>query len=67
MNNEQKKLLLSLSIAGILFLLLGIHDVFISGPAKRSELMIDLEITAGLVFIVNAFVQWSKYKNNKTG
>jgi len=58
MNREKKQFLLWTSIAGILFMIVGAHDLYFLTEVDKSGFVIGLEWTAGIVFLLNALIQW---------
>lgn len=61
MNREKKQFLIWLTIAGILFMIVGIHDLFFVTAINKSTFMIVLEIVAGLCFLLNVLIQWRRF------
>jgi uncharacterized membrane protein YhaH (DUF805 family) len=62
MNKERKQFLIWTAVAGILFLIVGIHDLFFLTTADKSGFIILLEWVAGLAFLLNALLQWRKVR-----
>jgi uncharacterized membrane protein len=65
MNKEQKKFVLWLAVAGFLFLVVSIHDVFFPETSNKSALMIFFEIVAAVCFFLNSLIQWRKHRKNE--
>lgn len=63
MNNEKKQFLIWITIAGILMMIVGVHDLLFMSTAEKSGFMIALELVAGLAFLLNALFQWRKTNN----
>jgi hypothetical protein len=62
MNQDKKQFLIWTAVAGILFLVVGIHDLFFLTTADKSGFIILLEWVAGLAFLLNALLQWRKVR-----
>ena len=62
MDREKKQFLMWITIAGVLFMIVGVHDLFFLTTINKSEFLIILEIVAGLCFLLNALMQWRKYR-----
>lgn len=60
MDREKKQFVMWTTIAGVLFLIVGVYDVFFLTTVKKSAFMIILELVAGLSFLINALMQWRK-------
>jgi hypothetical protein len=60
MNREKKQFLLWTSIAGILFIIVGAHDLYFLTEVDKSGFVIGLELTAGIFFVLNALIQAKK-------
>lgn len=60
MNQDRKQFLMWTAVAGILFLVVGIYDLFFLTTANKSGFIILLEWLAGLGFLLNALLQWRK-------
>lgn len=63
MDSERKQFIIWMVIAGIIFIIISIHDLFFLKDFNKSNFLIGLEIVAGLLFLLNAFVQWKKSKS----
>jgi hypothetical protein len=59
-NRERKQFLIWTTIAGVLFVFVGLHDVFGVTAIHKSPFVIVLEFIAGMCFLLNAAVQWKK-------
>ena len=64
MNQERKQFLVWTTIAGVLFLIVGGHDVFFVATNDKSGVVIALEVVAGICFLLNALLQWRKYRKS---
>lgn len=53
------------AIAGMIFILVSIRDIFFAGVSDKSSLIISFEVIAGLCFTLLAIIQWRKSKNQK--
>ena len=60
MNQERKQFLMWTAVAGILFLGVGLYDLFFLTTANKSGFIIRLEWLAGLGCLLNALLQWRK-------
>ena len=60
MNSEKRQFLIWIFIAGILFLIVGIHDLIYLSTAQKSGFMIALEFVAGGCFLLNTVLQWRR-------
>ncbi|GJM41597.1 MAG: hypothetical protein DHS20C20_18790 [Ardenticatenaceae bacterium] len=60
MNQDRKQFLMWTAVAGILFLVVGIYDLFFLTTVNKSGFIILLEWLAGLGFLLNALLQWRK-------
>lgn len=59
MSSSNYKFFVWTAIAGVLFLIVGFHDVFV---LTKSGFMICLEFVAGLGFLLNAFLAFIKVR-----
>lgn len=62
MNREKKQFLLWTSIAGILFMIVGAHDLYFLTEVNKSGFIIGLELTAGIFFLLNALIHWRRHQ-----
>jgi hypothetical protein len=53
------------SLAGVIFLAVGVHDLLVSIPAEKSGLVVAMELAAGIGFLLNAGLYWRKNKAGK--
>lgn len=58
MNREKKQFLLWTSIAGILFMIVGAHDLYFLTEVDKSGFVIGLEVVGGVAFLLNALLGW---------
>jgi hypothetical protein len=63
MKRERKQFLIWTSIAGVLFLMVGVHDLLFLTTSNKSGYIIALELIAGILFLLNALLQWRKYRS----
>lgn len=66
MNREKKQYLIWTSIAGVLFLVVGVHDVYFRAAEDKSTFVIILGFVAGIGFLLNALLQWRKSRRDDT-
>lgn len=62
MNREKKQFLIWITIAGVLLMSVGIHDLLVLTTVNKSGFIIALELVAGISFLLNALLQWRKYR-----
>lgn len=51
-----------ITLAGILLMSVGIHDMFFAANVHKSMFVIVLGMVGGACFLLNALLQWRKYR-----
>lgn len=60
MSQMKKNFLIWTSIAGSLFIIVGVHDLFFFSTSGKTGFVIALEMIGGFLFILNALIQFRK-------
>ncbi len=63
MNKNKKQFALWSAIAGVIFIIVWLNDAILIDVVSKSTFMLALELIAGVVFLLNAFLIWKKKDN----
>lgn len=64
MNRERNNFVLWTTLAGALLLAVGTYDLWLANGNEKSGFVVILELIAGLGFLLNAALHWSKHRSS---